>query len=107
MPMYKGYAPFFEGDKGDRRVTGYHDLKPVIVALSRTKTDKRAGIVDERRWNLAKFSREFWSFPRVKPSFIGNLALNSRENLTVFGILFTGSYVVMFNYGRIKDKRHR
>ena len=22
MPMYRAFAPFFEGDKGDRRVTG-------------------------------------------------------------------------------------
>ena len=105
MPMYKGYAPFFEGDKGDRRVTGCHDLKSVVVTLSRTKTDKRAGIVDERLRILAKFSREFGGFPWVKHPFIGNLALNSRENLAVVGMLFAGSYVVMFNYGRINDKK--
>ena len=22
MPMYRAFAPFFKGDKGDRRVTG-------------------------------------------------------------------------------------
>ena len=22
MPMYRAFAPFFEGDKGDKRVTG-------------------------------------------------------------------------------------
>ena len=24
MPMYRAFAPFFEGDKGDRRVTGVY-----------------------------------------------------------------------------------
>ena len=29
MPMYTAFAPFFDGDKGDRRVTGVcvHNLK--------------------------------------------------------------------------------
>ena len=29
MPMYRASAPFFEGDKGDRRVTGVGAHKPI------------------------------------------------------------------------------
>ena len=35
MPMYRAFAPFFEGDKGDRRVTG-------VCAHSQKKDKRRA-----------------------------------------------------------------
>ena len=68
MPMYRASAPFFQGDKGDRRVTGW--LKsfrmtfPPIVYYRKT----------------LKFSREFEGLSVPNLSFIGSKVSNSLEN---------------------------
>ena len=54
MPTYRASAPFFEGDKGDRRVTGWQ-----YAAKWRTKTVEDRFMKGERRWFIAEFSREF------------------------------------------------
>ena len=69
MPMYRASAPFFEGDKGDRRVTGW--LKSLRITLP--------PILYYRK--MLKFSREFEGLSVPNLNFIGSKALNSHENL--------------------------
>ena len=54
MPMYRDSAPFFEGDKGDRRVTGW-----LHVAKKLAKTVEDRLKQGERERILVEFSREF------------------------------------------------
>ena len=64
---------------------------------------KRVGRLDERDWKAAEFSREFGRLAAPYVSEGGTLSVNSRENLTTFGIHFAGNDVVMFNYERMKN----
>ena len=33
MPMYTAFAPFFKGDKGDRRVTAFQGHQTAVIDL--------------------------------------------------------------------------
>ena len=97
--MYRAFAPFFEGDKGDRRVTGvcahnqkmasgYRFAPPYGYSLSRSKSSCIIRFEDAWRQDAVKFSREFDGLLRPKYCLAGHLALNSRENLIPEGAFF-------------------
>ena len=93
MPIYRASAPFSEGDKGDRRVTGFsvrlrtqaQNRGRVSALLVRLNSLYIGQMVLVGRRQTGKFSREFERLVRVNGWFSGSKRTNSRENLTARG----------------------
>ena len=93
MPMYRASAPFLQGDKGDRRVTG--GLKSLRMTFP--------PIVYYRK--TFKFSGEFEGLSVPNLSFIGSKATNSLENLKPTNAEFSFRAVIPIGLGGSKSTR--
>ena len=91
MPMYRASAPFLQGDKGDRRVTGR--LKSLRITLLPIVYYKIT----------LKFSREFECLSVPNLSFIGSKVSNSLENSKPTNAEFSFRAVIPIGLGGTKS----
>ena len=100
MPMYRAFAPFLEGDKGDRRVTGVGVHTNILVRLNL----RVPGHFDSQMQDDGfKFSREFDAYlPPFDPKGAA-FRLNSLENLTARWRVLTWNNGSSSEFGRGKQ----